>query len=114
MKLVEWQTEVPARLQEFRAILREAQEFYTAFPHSPAETRIYIQEDGRVGGRRMTGRFETPVSAGLNWPVCDLAAAYPLGRGWMSTPLDGAFANAVRMRAEYFNFRAQQRLGGAA
>ena len=108
MKTVEWQTEIPGRLAEFRQILREAQGHYMYYPDSEMETRLYIRSDGRVGGRRMLGRFEMPP--GFTWPIVDLDRTHPNGRGWMGFSIEQAFANAVRMRCDYWNHRALQRM----
>ena len=105
MLRVEWESEAPARLQEFRQILKEAQSYYLSHPGSETETRLWIRADGRVGGRRMLGHFEMPP--GFSWPVVDLNKNHPLGRGWMNSDVDHAFWNACRMRAEYWNARAQ-------
>lgn len=108
MKTVEWQTEIPGRLAEFRQILREAQAYYVTRPDSEAESRLYIRADGRVGGRRMLGRFEMLAADGFTWPICDLNRTHPKGRGWMGFSVDQAFANAIRMRCDFFNHRAKQ------
>src|ERR1035437_3657818 len=93
VKTVEWQTEIPGRLAEFRQILREAQAYYVTRPNSEAETRLYIRADGRVGGRRMLGRFEMTPADGFTWPIADVDRTHPNGRGWMGFSVDQAYAN---------------------
>jgi hypothetical protein len=104
MKVIEWESEAPARLQEFRQILAEARFYYTLHPGSESQTRIWIQSDGKVGGKRMIGRFEMPVE--FTWPIVDLNKNHPFGLGWMNFSIDQAFANAVRMRCDYWNHKA--------
>jgi hypothetical protein len=108
MLRVAWESEAPARLQEFRQILAEARNYYVTRPDSEAETRLWIRSDGRVGGRRMLRPFETPP--GFTWPIVDLDRRNPNGRGWMRFEVDRAFWNACRMRADYWNMRAQKYL----
>ena len=114
MKTVEWQTEIPGRLQEFRQILREAQAYYVTRPDSEAETRLWIRSDGRVGGRRMLKPFDMASADGATWPIVDIDRTHPTGRGWMGCSVDHAFANAVRMRCDYFNHRALQHMEAAS
>jgi hypothetical protein len=104
--MIEWQTEAPARLAEFRAILKEARTYYLLNPGSETETRIWVRSDGRLGGRRMLCPFEMVSADGFTWPVCDIDRNSC--RGWMGFSLDSAFANAIRMRADYFTHRAQK------
>jgi hypothetical protein len=103
---IEWETEAPARLQEFQQVLAEARFYYTLHPGSESQTRIWIRSDGKVGGKRMIGRFEMPTE--FTWPVCDLDRIHPFGRGWMGFEVDQAFWNACRLRCDYWNHRAKQ------
>jgi hypothetical protein len=111
--MIEWETEAPSRLQEFRQILKEAQAYYALHPGSESETRIWVCSDGKIGGRRMLGRFEMPSSC-FTWPIVDLNKDHPNGRGWMNYSVDQAYANAVRMRCDYWNHRAMQCMEAAS
>lgn len=108
MTRVEWQTEAPARLLEFRRVLQEATAFYAEHPDSPAMTRIFLTECGRISARRMPGRFEMDFDVGITFPICDIDSAHPRGRGWMSCPFDAAFTNAEKMRCAWFEHRSQK------